>query len=183
MTSGWIGRGHREHFWPTRPFAAAWSEVEWPSIPVWAGASVHEVGQVVAAAGPAGSAAVATAVVVKLTRVLLLAPVVATVSFLKRRSAALSEQSSQVKMPPVLPIFVLGFIVCAVARSAGIVPDAAIEVIAHVQTAALAAAMFGLGTAVRLCALVRSGGPALALGAVSTVVVGAVSLTGVLWLA
>ena len=44
---------------------------------VWAGASVHEVGQVVAAASPAGAAVVATAVVVKLTRVVMLAPVVA----------------------------------------------------------------------------------------------------------
>ena len=47
---------------------------------VWAGASVHEVGQVVAAASPAGAAVVAIAVVVKLTRVVMLAPVVAVVS-------------------------------------------------------------------------------------------------------
>ena len=41
---------------------------------IWAGASIHEVGQVVAAAGAGGAAVVAIAVVVKLTRVLLLAP-------------------------------------------------------------------------------------------------------------
>ena len=38
---------------------------------VWAGASIQEVGQVVAAAGAGGAAVVAVAVVVKLTRVLL----------------------------------------------------------------------------------------------------------------
>ena len=54
---------------------------------IWAGASIQEVGQVVAAAGAGGAAVVAVAVVVKLTRVLLLAPVVATVSVRKRMTA------------------------------------------------------------------------------------------------
>lgn len=57
----------------------------------WAGASIHEVGQVVAAASPAGAAAVVFAVVVKLTRVLLLAPVVAGVN-VRRRMCSESPQ-------------------------------------------------------------------------------------------
>ena len=65
---------------------------------IWAGASIHEVGQVVAAAGAGGAAVVAIAVVVKLTRVLLLAPVVATVSVRQaagrvRRPAASGRRS------------------------------------------------------------------------------------------
>ncbi|BAS18040.1 UPF0324 membrane protein Cgl0015/cg0018 [Arthrobacter sp. Hiyo8] len=43
----------------------------------WTGASVHDVGQVVATAQTAGPVALALAVVVKLTRVVLLAPIVA----------------------------------------------------------------------------------------------------------
>ena len=58
---------------------------------IWAGASIHEVGQVVAAAGAGGAAVVAIAVVVKLTRVLLLAPVVATVS-VRRRLAGQADR-------------------------------------------------------------------------------------------
>ena len=54
---------------------------------VWAGASVHEVGQVVAAASPAGAAVLAIAVVVKLTRVVMLAPVVAAVSVIQRMTS------------------------------------------------------------------------------------------------
>ena len=46
-------------------------------VAAWAGASVHEVGQVILAASPAGAAVVAIAVVVKFTRILMLAPVVA----------------------------------------------------------------------------------------------------------
>lgn len=51
----------------------------------WAGASVHDVGQVVATAGTAGGGALAVAVVVKLTRVLTLAPVTALVAVQARR--------------------------------------------------------------------------------------------------
>jgi uncharacterized integral membrane protein (TIGR00698 family) len=141
---------------------------------IWAGASVHEVGQVVAAAGPAGAAAVAVAVVVKLTRVLLLAPVVAAVGALQRRAGAGES-------PPVVPLFVLGFLGCVLLRTLDLVPAGALTVLTQVQTVALAAALFSLGTGVRLVPLVRRGGSALLLGALSTVVIGGVSLAGVLW--
>jgi uncharacterized integral membrane protein (TIGR00698 family) len=144
---------------------------------IWAGASVHEVGQVVAAAGPAGAAAVAIAVVVKLTRVLLLAPVVATVGILQRRSRPVVGAS-----PPVVPLFVLGFLGCVLLRTLGAVPAGVLPVLTQLQTLALAAALFSLGTGVRLAALVRRGGPALVLGALSTVAVTGFALAGVLWL-
>src|SRR3954463_4764419 len=75
---------------------------------IWAGASIQEVGQVVAAAGAGGAGVVAIAVVVKLTRVLLLAPVVATVSVRKR----MTGQDTAGKRPPIVPLFVLGFLAC-----------------------------------------------------------------------
>ena len=53
----------------------------------WVGGSVHDVGQVVATASQEGPRAVAAATVVKLTRVVLLAPLVATVA-LRRRGRA-----------------------------------------------------------------------------------------------
>jgi uncharacterized integral membrane protein (TIGR00698 family) len=146
---------------------------------IWAGASVHEVGQVVAAAGPAGATAVAIAIVVKLTRVLLLAPVVAGVSVLRRRRPG---GTAGAKRPPIVPLFVLGFLACVLLRSTGVIPSSALGIIAHVQTVALSAALFGLGTGVHLRSLLRSGGPALLLGALSTIVVACVSLAGVLWI-
>ncbi|HET7327413.1 MAG TPA: putative sulfate exporter family transporter [Nocardioidaceae bacterium] len=148
---------------------------------VWAGASVHEVGQVVAAAGPAGATAVAVAAVVKLTRVLLLAPVVAGVGLLRHRSASAADHEADSRRPPIVPLFVLGFLVCVCLRSLNVVPVEVLDAIEHVQTVALGAALFGLGTAVRLRSLVHAGGLALALGAVSTLVVAGLSLAGVLW--
>jgi uncharacterized integral membrane protein (TIGR00698 family) len=147
---------------------------------VWAGASVQEVGQVVAAAGAGGAAVVGVAVVVKLTRVLLLAPVVAAVSV--RRRLASGDADPGGKRPPVVPLFVLGFVACVAVRSTGTVPAGALEVISQVQVAALAAALFGMGAGVRLRSLLRGGGPVLAVAAASTVFIAGLALAGVLLL-
>lgn len=149
---------------------------------IWAGASVHEVGQVVAAAGPAGATAVALAVVVKLTRVLLLAPVVAVVSAIRRRTQP-GDEGDTAGRPPIVPLFVLGFLACVLLRTSGLVPAGVLDVISTLQTITLAAALFALGTGVHLGKLLHSGGRPLALGMVSTLVVATVSLVGVLAIA
>jgi uncharacterized integral membrane protein (TIGR00698 family) len=141
---------------------------------VWAGASVHEVGQVVAAASPAGAAVVATAMVVKLTRVLLLAPVVATVSAIRRSAAAGARRT------PLVPLFVLGFVACAAVRSTGVVPAVVLGWIGTVQIATLGAALFGMGAAVHLGTLVKRSGPPLALASVSTLFITGVGLVAAL---
>lgn len=149
---------------------------------VWAGASVHEVGQVVAAASPAGAAALAVAVVVKLTRVMLLAPVVAGVGMARRRrepGPAGGEAGPAGARPPIVPLFVVGFLICVLIRSSGVVPEGLLQVIETIQIATLSAALFGMGTGVVLRSLVRGSGTALLLSAASTVVVACVSLAGV----
>ncbi|GAB3561722.1 putative sulfate exporter family transporter [Amycolatopsis endophytica] len=145
----------------------------------WAGLSVHEVAQVVAAASPAGAAAVAIAVVVKLTRVVLLAPMVAGVSIVRRRR----HGAGAGKRPPLVPLFVLGFLVMMVMRSSGVVPRAVLSAGSVTTTLLFAAALFGLGSNVRVGALLRTGRRGLVLGAVSTVLValaglGALAATG-----
>lgn len=147
----------------------------------WAGASVQEVGQVVAAAGPAGAAAVGVAVVVKLTRVLLLAPVVAFVSA-RRRQAERSAYGGAAGVPPLVPTFVLGFLGCVAIRSSGLVPTSALSTVATIQSLVLAAALFGMGTAVRVRSLVAASGRTFAVSAVSTLWVASVSLAGVVLL-
>nr|WP_189053362.1 putative sulfate exporter family transporter [Longimycelium tulufanense] len=144
----------------------------------WSGASVHEVAQVVAAASPAGAMAVATAVVVKLSRVVLLAPLVAAVSMMERRRRAAAEGGR----PPLVPLFVLGFLAMVLVRSTGAVPDAALDVAKTLTTLLLAGALFGLGSGVRLAALVRTGPRALLLGLLSTLLAMAVSWSGIVLL-
>lgn len=146
----------------------------------WAGASVHEVGQVVAAANPAGAIAVSVAIVVKLTRVLLLAPVVAGVSVDRRRRHRNEHgEATDAKLPPFIPIFVVGFLACVLVRTTGAVPESFLSVISTAQTVTLGAALFGMGTGVHLKSLVRSSGSAFALATVSTLVVASISLLGV----
>jgi len=148
---------------------------------MWAGASVHEVGQVVAAAGPAGATAVSVAVVVKLTRVLLLAPVVAGVSVLRRRSSvAGSDRAGSTKLPPLVPLFVLGFLACVLIRSTGWLDAQVLTQLERVQTVALSAGLFGLGAAVHLPSLMRSSIRPLVLSVISTLVVAVVSLGSVM---
>ena len=147
---------------------------------IWAGASIQEVGQVVAAAGAGGAAVVGVAVVVKLTRVLLLAPVVAAVSVHRRMSS--SDRSTDAKRPAIVPLFVLGFVACVALRSTGMVPAGALAAISHLQVAALAAALFGMGAGVKLRSLLHRSGPVLAVAAASTVLVAGLALAGVLLL-
>ncbi|WP_436697514.1 YeiH family protein [Nocardioides sp. BYT-33-1] len=143
---------------------------------IWAGASIHEVGQVVAAAGPAGTTAVAVAAAVKLARVLLLAPVVAVVGATRRTRRSTDATAAR---PALVPAFVLGFLGCVLLRTTGLVPEPVLGLAGAAQTATLTAALFALGTGVHLGRLLRTGGRALALGLVATLVVTTVSLVGV----
>ncbi|MEU2869967.1 putative sulfate exporter family transporter [Streptomyces olivoreticuli] len=143
----------------------------------WVGAGVHDVGQVVATAQTAGPEALADAVLVKLMRVALLAPLVAAVavSVRKRRQAGPSD-----KRPALVPLFVLGFLAMVGVRTTGWVPGGALDLAQHAQELLLAAALFGLGSAVHLPTLVRTGGRVAALGLCSWVVIAGASYGGVL---
>ena len=82
----------------------------------------------------------------------------------------------------MVPVFVLGFLACAGLQSLARVPADAFRVIETTQSLALAAALFALGTGVLLTGLLRTGGRALSLGAISTLVIAGVSLGWVVWL-
>lgn len=140
---------------------------------VWSGASVHEVAQVVATASAAGPTSVAIATVVKLTRVVLLAPLIAGYSIIKRRRGARTVSAAR---PPVVPLFVVGFVAMVALRSTGLLSPSVLSALKIVTTLLLAGALFGLGTSVHLGSLVRTGGRAIALGAISTLVAAGISL-------
>ncbi len=153
----------------------------------WVGASVHDVGQVVATAQTAGAAALAVAIVVKLTRVLMLAPMVAIASIQTRRGSAASRfdaagadrsagpagagGAAGAAIPPIVPLFIIGFVAAVLIRSFVPLPDAVLAVADILQSALLAAALFGIGASLRLEQLARSGLRALAAGLVSWVVI------------
>lgn len=155
---------------------------------MWAGASVHEVAQVAAIGAAAGAGVLTSAVVVKLARVVLLAPIVGLTSATLRRTARRTapvrpaggpQATGAGWRPPVMPLFVVGFVAMVIARSAGVVPAEITRRLPEVTGMLLTAALFGLGTGVNLRELAR-GGRSLLLGGLATVLIGVVSLLGVL---
>lgn len=169
---------------PIAPLVASWVGFGELASGEWIGGSVHEVAQVVAASGAVGASALGVAVVVKLARVLMLAPVMAVISWYRRRHMANAQTSelaaaSAGKRPPIVPVFVLGFIAMVVVRSVDFLPSGMLSVASVFQTGLLAAAMFGLGCGVRLSLIKRVGVRPFVLAAAVTVFVGAVAMTGV----
>ena len=142
----------------------------------WVGAGVHDVGQVVATAQIAGSSALALALVIKLTRVLTLAPMVALAGVVERRRGVVETGAT---LPPVVPVFVAGFVVAMLVRTFVPLPDWALTGADIVQTALLAIALFGLGTAVRLRTLVTTGWRAAAVGLLAWALIAALALAAV----
>lgn len=143
---------------------------------MWAGASIHEIAQVVAAGGLIGGGALAVAVVVKLARVLLLAPIVAVLSIRQRRLGTLAPGA---KRPPIVPLFIIGFLAMVALRSSGWLPEGIVQAGGIAQTALLSAAMFGLGCGVKVRSLMSVGAKPFVLATGSTLVVASLSLAGI----
>ncbi|MFD8334041.1 YeiH family protein [Streptomyces solisilvae] len=161
----------------------------------WVGASVHDVGQVVATAQTAGPAALGDAVLVKLVRVALLAPLVAVLATsvrargrVKRTGGSGSQEiggqeaggQEAKRRPPLVPLFVLGFLAMTALRSTDVLSTAVLDTAATAQELLLAAALFGLGSAVHLPSLTRTGARVAALGLCAWVVIAGASYGGVL---
>ncbi|WP_051265278.1 YeiH family protein [Nakamurella lactea] len=151
----------------------------------WVGASVHDVGQTVATANQVPGA-LQSAVIVKLTRVIMLAPLVFAVAVSVRRVAARlssgTAQSSPVepgRRPPLMPLFVLGFLLAIIANSVFSIPAGALQAAKTAQEILLAVALFGLGTGVSWQVLRKAGGKPLLLGLISWVIIAAVAYAGV----
>jgi uncharacterized integral membrane protein (TIGR00698 family) len=143
---------------------------------VWAGGSIHEVAQVVAAGGVIGGAALGVAAVTKLARVLMLAPVIAILGVRRR----MTETGADAHRPPLVPLFVAAFLVCVAVRATGLVPAVVLDVASVVQTALLTAAMFALGAGVHVATIRKVGARPFVLAAVSTVWVASIALVGAL---
>ena len=142
----------------------------------WVGAGVHDVGQVVATAQIAGTAALAVAVVVKLTRVLMLAPMVAITAAVERRRAVDVEGPR----PAIVPLFVAGFLAAVLLNTFAPLPEWVLTGADTLQTAVLAMALFALGASIRLGELASTGWRALVVGLTSWVLVAGLAYGAVL---
>lgn len=147
---------------------------------MWGGASVHEVAQVVAIGGSVGGAALGAAVVIKLGRVLMLAPVMAILGVVERRRIRAAGGGGDVDLPPIMPLFVAGFLAMVAVRSTGVVPQGVLDAAGVAEQLLLGAAMFALGVGVRFSLIRKVGGAPVVMAAAATVVVAVIGLAGVL---
>ena len=88
----------------------------------WIGAAVHDVGQVIATASIMGPEALDSAVIVKLTRVVLLIPLIL---FLSMSNS--SEDGSKKSLRTATPTFVIGFVICALLVNALSLPETVVN--------------------------------------------------------
>jgi uncharacterized integral membrane protein (TIGR00698 family) len=142
------------------------------------GATIHDVAQVVGAGYMISDQSGEISTLVKLIRVACLVPVVVTISLLlhKRRSAEVAKE-------PLLPRFLVAFIVLVVINSTGWVPEAAHTILTPVSSWCLLTAVAGLGVKTSLKALADVGPAPVGVMVVQTIflagfVIGGVALLG-----
>ena len=151
----------------------------------WVGASVHDVAQTVATASTGNQEAQHAAIIVKLTRVMLLAPMVAGVSFARRRKIARSQMidenatANATKLPPLIPLFVVGFLIAISLNSFFDLPNAVLSDAKWIEKSLLASALVGLGAGVDARKLRSIGARPLVLGLISWLLIATLSAIGV----
>jgi uncharacterized integral membrane protein (TIGR00698 family) len=140
---------------------------------LFAGSTIHEVAQVVAAGRAIGEQAANTAVIAKMVRVMMLAPfLVALSAYLSRSrkpegadSPKSTREDPQERGRIAIPWFALGFVAVAGLNSLALLGPQVVAVATNVDTVVLAMAMAALGLTTHVSAIRTAGVKPLALGA------------------
>ena len=109
-----------------------------PTFGVYIGATVHEVAHVVGAGEAVSPETADTAVIVKMTRVLLLAPALIIMGILLQREKGPDQRMA-------IPWFAVGFIVVAGINSLNLFPAVVVQALIQLDTFLLTMAMTALG--------------------------------------
>lgn len=138
---------------------------------VFAGSTIHEVAQVVAAGRAVSEEAAKTAVIAKMVRVMMLAPFLVILSAWLSRSSPQQAQSAggadRARRGGItIPWFALGFVAVAGLNSLSILPHSFVAHAISLDTVLLAMAMAGLGLTTHASAIRKAGVRPLALATV-----------------
>ena len=120
---------------------------------VYAGSTIHEVAQVVVAGNAVGDSAASSAVIVKMLRVMLLAPFLLLLSARLRAGSAHGKGGAGM----VVPWFALCFILASGFNSLHWLPPAWVALLVQVDTVLLAMAMAALGLRTHVGAIRQAG--------------------------
>jgi uncharacterized integral membrane protein (TIGR00698 family) len=142
---------------------------------LWAGASLHEVVQAVGAAAAGGPEAAQSGTVMKLARVMLLAPAIMALGWWVARGAAEGGGTAKVQVP----WFAVWFLVMVAVVSTGLVPRIAIDASRFLVPLMMAASVAALGLSTDLKALRARGLAPLGLGVALSLLIAAIAFVGV----
>ncbi len=148
---------------------------------IFIGATIHDVAQVVGAGFSISDQAGEMATVTKLLRVAMLAPVVLIGSLILRRTQRISGEDGPQKRPPLLPLFVVAFVVLAVINSFHLIPAPVTEASSSISRWALLTAIAAVGMKTSLRDIAKVGAPAIALLVLETLFIAGFIALG-LWL-
>jgi uncharacterized integral membrane protein (TIGR00698 family) len=145
---------------------------------VFLGGTIHDVAQVVGAGYSVSDEVGDISTLVKLLRVTLLAPVVFIGALVLRNSVPAGA-----KRPPLVPGFVLAFLLLAAANSAHLVPAVVIGPIDTLSRAMLVTAVAAVGMKTSLAELKDVGSAAIVIIIAQTAFLAALVLAGLMFLA
>lgn len=149
---------------------------------LWSGTAINDTSSVLAAAFTYGDGAGPTSVVVKLTRTLMLIPIVVVLGILTAGKSLPAEGAGaggRLRSLPwrrIVPLFLVGFILAAALESVGVIPDAWHPVLSWVGAFLITVALAGIGLSLRLADMRKAGFRPLVMGAVLWVAVAVSSL-------
>jgi uncharacterized integral membrane protein (TIGR00698 family) len=152
---------------------------------VFSGTAVNDLSSVVAAANAYGGSALHTAVIVKLTRTLMIVPICVVLANRSARSGegpvapAGSGARPVTRAASVVPGFLILFLCCAGLRTVGAVPHGWAPAISQLATWLITIALSAIGLSIDLSALRRVGAAPVAFGAALWVTVTSLSLLAI----
>ncbi|SAL73805.1 membrane protein [Caballeronia choica] len=145
---------------------AGWLPLDTLGTGLFFGGTIHEVAQVVGAASNLSPEATHIATIVKMTRVMLLVPVLLGLGLWLNRSRAAQGAQGKQGGKLAVPWFALGFLALVIVNSLHILPEAATSTLNMLDTFALTMAMTALGMETRIAQIRQAGPRALATGAI-----------------
>lgn len=160
------------------PIIAAALELDDLATGVFLGGTIHDVAQVVGAGFSVSNEAGETATLVKLIRVTMLAPVV-LVFALVIRTYADDDEASGGKRPPLIPFFVLMFLLLAAINSFGLIPLLLQAFLSDLSKWALLISIAAVGMKTSLKTIVDVGGQAVILILAETIFIAGFILYGI----
>ncbi len=133
---------------------------------IFAGSTIHEVAQVVAAGRAVSDGAADTAVITKMVRVMMLAPFLLMLSAYLARSEPGASAGTPLRSKLNIPWFALWFVAVAALHSAMPLPAGLMAAAVNIDTFILAMAMGALGLTTHRSAIANAGLKPIALGGV-----------------